>query len=127
MVTGSGKSNEEIKTGENFAGGISSPIKQRESREETKDRVGIGKAVSDPLSELKFLNLSDSGESQCDELFTTVYRLSFAKLEVANDGLCGGEKVVSLDDLPLIEVLDQWISKRVFLSMCLVLDLLDEK
>jgi hypothetical protein len=126
----SGTSCEEIKMGESatVARIMSSPIKQGEAGR--VKRVGIEGGVcaaADPWSDLKFLNLSDSGESDCDELFTTVYQLSFAKLEVVHDGLPGEERGVSLGDVPLTEALDQWISRKVFLSMCLVLDLLDEK
>ena len=93
-------------------------------------RVAEGSAGAegeDSWNSLKFLSLSDSGETMCDELFTTVYRLSYAKLEVVTDGVDGEERVVSHEDCPLVDVMDYWIGKRAFLSMCLVLDIIDDR
>ena len=93
----------------------------------TKDTTPVQRTCGDPFSDLKFLTLSDSGDAQCDLLFSTVYRLSHARVLQAAESADGMTRGVSYGDCSLVEALDHWIGRRGFLSMCLVLDVVDSR
>lgn len=67
----------------------------------------------------EFIYLGDTLEDHCDYLFYRVYTLSHS------DYLHNSQNKEYLDRKR--EVLNEWIGKRTFLSMCLALNLIDDR
>jgi hypothetical protein len=88
----------------------------------TPYRIDIPSMSSSHRNPCDFIYLGDTVEEQCDYLFYRVYTLSHPNHSSPNPVEGGKDYNEAKRD-----VLNEWIGKRTFLSMCLALDVIDER
>ena len=85
------------------------------------------------LNGYKFIYLNDNLEEQCDYLFFRIYTLSNPTLYHSYATNQNQNKVDYMNDpksdyeTRKRDILNEWIGKKTFLSMCLSLDMIDDR
>jgi hypothetical protein len=81
--------------------------------------VDVPTSASSDRNPCNFIHLENTLEDQCDYLFYRIYTLS-------HPNYLPNEKIKDYHDSKR-EVLTEWIGKKTFLSMCLALDIIDDR